>query len=226
MPSENSVESRPDDRDVRIARLRDAELDQVRRRRRWRLIVAVLGAALVAGAALAAVASGPATAPRSASSRTSQVDPGKSNVAGESVYHALKYDHVQTRVSYPAQPNPPVGGPHNPVWQNADGIAYDTPLQNEHAVHALEHGAVWLTYQPGLAAAELAQLKTKVVGIPYRMMSPLPGQPAPIILTAWGHQLRVNSATDVRLDQFLRDYTQGPQAPEPGGPITGGRATP
>jgi hypothetical protein len=225
MPSENVVEAHLEDRDERVARLRDAERDQVRRRRRWRLIVIGLGVVVVAGAALAAVASGPATTRRTPSG-TSQVDPAKANVVGESVYRDLKAGHVPTRVAYPADPNPPVGGPHDPVWQNADGVVYDAPLRTEHAVHALEHGAVWVTYRPGLAAADTAQLEARVTGISYRMMSPLPGQPAPIILTAWGHQLRLTGVTDARLDEFLRDYTQGPQAPEPGGPVTGGRTTP
>ncbi|MEV4352224.1 DUF3105 domain-containing protein [Actinoplanes sp. NPDC049596] len=225
MPSENSVEPRPDDRDVRVARLRDAELDHGRRRRRWRLVLIGLGVAVVALLALAAVASGPASTGRKTGD-ASQADPAKANVAGETVYRDLKSDHVTADVSYPADPNPPVGGPHDPVWQNADGVVYDVPLRTEHAVHSLEHGAVWLTYRPGLSAADVARLGAKVTGIPYRMMSPRPGQPAPIIVTAWGHQLRLTSATDARLDEFLRAYTQGPQAPEPGGPVTGGRATP
>lgn len=223
MPSDNAVEPRPDDREARVARLRAAESGQVRQRRRWRLIALALGIAVVAAAALAAVMSG--ATPRTAAG-ASGVDPAKANVAGESVYRGLKNNHVLTPVSYPAEPDPPVGGPHNPIWQNADGVVYDAPLQNEHAVHALEHGAVWVTYRPGLAADQLARLRSRVTGVPYRMMSPLPGQPAPVILTAWGHQLRLSDATDSRLDQFLKDYTEGPQALEPGGPVTGGRATP
>src|SRR5512147_779581 len=42
------------------------------------------------------------------------------------------------------QQSPPVGGIHNPVWQNC-GI-YDQPLKNENMLHAMEHGAVWITY--------------------------------------------------------------------------------
>jgi len=42
--------------------------------------------------------------------------------------------------------NPPVGGKHNPNWQNCMGDVYDDPIAKEHAVHAMEHGAVWVTY--------------------------------------------------------------------------------
>ena len=42
---------------------------------------------------------------------------------------------------------PPAGGPHDPVWDDC-GV-YTQPLRNENAVHALEHGTVWITYRPG-----------------------------------------------------------------------------
>ena len=41
---------------------------------------------------------------------------------------------------------PPLGGPHDPQWL-ACGV-YDEPLRDENAVHDLEHGTVWITYQP------------------------------------------------------------------------------
>src|SRR3954464_246514 len=51
--------------------------------------------------------------------------------------------------------NPPVGGDHNEAWQNCMGDIYDAPIANEHAVHSLEHGAVWITYKMGLPAGEI-----------------------------------------------------------------------
>src|SRR5699024_5944586 len=63
----------------------------------------------------------------------------------------LGRNHVQTTVEY--QQDPPVGGDHHPIWLNC-GI-YEEPVPNHHAVHALEHGAIWLTYQPGIAESDL-----------------------------------------------------------------------
>jgi hypothetical protein len=47
-------------------------------------------------------------------------------------------------VDYPQ--SPPVGGPHNPIWQNCG--FYSKPVRDEYAVHSMEHGAVWITYSP------------------------------------------------------------------------------
>ena len=52
---------------------------------------------------------------------------------------------------------PPTGGSHNPRWQNC-GI-YTDPVDSSLAVHSLEHGAVWLAYQPDLAADKVAELQ-------------------------------------------------------------------
>ena len=35
---------------------------------------------------------------------------------------------------------------HDPVW--LDCGAYDAPVRDENAVHDLEHGSVWITYDP------------------------------------------------------------------------------
>ena len=65
---------------------------------------------------------------------------------GTQTYEIPSKDHTTEPVEYPQ--NPPVGGDHNPVWQNCG--YYDEPVRNENAVHSLEHGAVWITYQPDL----------------------------------------------------------------------------
>ena len=59
-------------------------------------------------------------------------------------YSNLSRNHTKEPVDYPQ--TPPVGGPHNPIWQNCG--FYSKPVRNEHAVHSMEHGAVWITYSP------------------------------------------------------------------------------
>jgi hypothetical protein len=130
--------------------------------------------------------------------------------------------HVNAPVKY--DQSPPVGGEHYPVWQNC-GI-YDQPVQNENAVHSMEHGAVWLTYRPDLPAADLEQLRGLVRGRSYALLSPYPGQDTPVAISAWGFQLKVDAAGDPRLGQFIARFRQGPQAPEPGAVCVGGVGTP
>lgn len=131
-------------------------------------------------------------------------------------------DHVEGTVEYPQ--TPPVGGNHNQVWLNCG--TYADPVPNENAVHAMEHGAVWITYQPTLPADGVDRLKALVRGESYTVLSPYEGLPSPIVASAWGKQLKVTSATDPRLREFLREYVQGPQTPEPGAACVGGTGTP
>ncbi|MFI5494610.1 DUF3105 domain-containing protein [Actinoplanes sp. NPDC051859] len=101
--------------------------------------------------------------------------------------------------------NPPVGGAHNAVWQNCMGDVYPEPIANEHAVHSLEHGAVWVTYKQGLAADQVDLLKKRVEGKDYMLMSPVANLDKNVSLQAWGYQLKVDSAGDDRIDQFIKD---------------------
>jgi hypothetical protein len=146
----------------------------------------------------------------------------KAPIQGVQSFEKLTQNHVETPVTYPQ--TPPVGGDHNPVWQNCG--TYPAPVQNENAVHSLEHGAVWVTYQPNLPAAQLDKLKTLARANNYMLLSPYEGIKTPVVATAWGKQLALPSADDQRLEVFLRTYLQGEQTPEPGAACTGGTGTP
>jgi hypothetical protein len=131
----------------------------------------------------------------------------------------LTQNHVTGTVTYPV--SPPVGGNHNPVWQSCTGSVYTAAIANENAVHSLEHGAVWITYRPDLPADQIATLAAKVRGTPYLLMSPYPGLDTPVSLQAWGYQLKLDAATDPRVDQFITAL-RIKAAPEPGATCSGG----
>jgi len=57
------------------------------------------------------------------------------------------------------------------------------------------------------------------------IVSPYANLDAPVVATAWGRQLQL-TANDPRLRQFIQAYRQGPQAPERGGPCSGGVGNP
>jgi hypothetical protein len=104
----------------------------------------------------------------------------------------------------PYKYSPPVGGRHHARWQNCYGDVYDAPIAREHAVHSLEHGAVWITYRPDLPQEQVDRLAAKVLGRDKMMMSPYPGLDKPISLQAWGFQLKVRDAGDDRIDDFIK----------------------
>ncbi len=121
--------------------------------------------------------------------------------------------HQQGTVTYDM--NPPAVGPHNPSWQRCLGDVYAAPIATEHAVHSLEHGAVWITYRPDLSKDQVDKLAAKVRGNDFMLMSPFDGLDKPISLQAWGYQLKVDNANDGRIDEFVRDLRQNATA-EPG----------
>ena len=120
--------------------------------------------------------------------------------------------------------SPPVGGDHNPLWQNCMGDVYDAPIANEHAVHSLEHGAVWVTYKQGLPAAQVDVLKKKVQGKDYMLMSPYPGLDHNVSLQVWGYQLKVDDVNDPRIDTFIKDLRLNASM-EPGAACSSGNTT-
>jgi hypothetical protein len=150
----------------------------------------------------------------------------ESQISGiHSTFQHYSRNHVEGPVNYPGQSNtPPVGGKHNAVPQSCQ--AYNAPIANEHAVHSLEHGAVWITYNPDkLSAKDIAVLKADLEDNPFRMLSPYPGLKKPISLQAWGEQVFVDKVTDKRIKRFLELFTSGPQDLEKGSPCQGTTAT-
>lgn len=134
----------------------------------------------------------------------------------------LPRGHSPLAQTYPQ--TPPAGGVHDPAWQNC-GI-YDQPIRNENAVHSMEHGAVWIAYQPDLSVEVVDQLRGLARGQGYALLSPYAGLPTPVVATAWGVQLRVENAADPRLSQFIVQYMRGPQTPEPGAVCVNGIGAP
>ena len=116
--------------------------------------------------------------------------------------------------------NPPIGGQHNVVWQNC-GI-YDAPIHNEHAVHSMEHGAIWITYRPDLAPDQVQTLRA-LAADDYLLLSPYPSLPHPVVASAWNHQLTFERGDDPGLPAFIAKYKNNPETtPEFGASCAGG----
>ncbi|MDI9938907.1 DUF3105 domain-containing protein [Rhodococcus sp. IEGM 1351] len=141
-----------------------------------------------------------------------------SAIAGVTEVEYPAGNHIQApqRVAY--DQSPPFGGAHDQYWATCTGIVYPEPIRTENAVHSLEHGAVWVAYNPDLLGADdVTALASNVDGKPYTLMSPYPSLDAAISLQSWGHQLKLDDASDPRITQFVTALSQNPNTyPEAG----------
>jgi hypothetical protein len=184
----------------------------LRRKRRSRissrsiLFPAAITAILVVGIVLIAVSRAPE---EPLTTERPSPPPGVKSI------EVLKSGHVETEVSYDV--TPPVGGPHHPIPMTC-GV-YDEPVRTENAVHSMEHGAVWITYQPSLKDKDLTTVR-KLAGERV-LISPWADLKYPVVASAWGRQLRLQSVNESQLRTFVEAFANGPQSPEPGAPCQG-----
>ncbi|MEW1903323.1 DUF3105 domain-containing protein [Streptomyces sp. NPDC056488] len=203
------------DRRARIEEMRRAE--QARERRN-RLITIGVSTVVVLGL----VGFGSFVLMKKSDEQDKKDAAAKAPISAEKSWDPAKLgrNHVQTAVKYDMKP--PVGGDHSQVWMNCDGDVYTKPVPDVNAVHSLEHGAVWVTYNKQAPKGDVEKLAAKVGKTKYSLMSPVDDQAGAIMLSAWGKQVTVDGADDPRVDAFFTKYVQGPQTPEPGAACTGG----
>ncbi|MFE0253343.1 DUF3105 domain-containing protein [Streptomyces sp. NPDC059010] len=208
-------------RKARIEEMRRAEQS---RERRNRILTIAASVVVVAGLVVGGVVLVQSQSDKSDKAKADSDKTTGKFVAGKDGVNTwegtLARTHVNTSVKYLMEP--PVGGNHHQAWMNCNGDVYTKELANENAVHSLEHGAVWVTYTNKASKADVAALAEKVKKTPYTLMSPDEKQKAPIMLSAWGHQRTVTSASDPNVGKFFETYVQGKQTPEPGAACTGG----
>ena len=130
-------------------------------------------------------------------------------VGDEANYKVGLHVSPPTRVNYDRYP--PVGGPHDATWAACNGVVYATAVRNENMVHTLEHGAIWITYNPEtITAGDLDTLTKLVQGKQYITLSPYPSLSSKISLQSWRHQLLLDSASDERVRQFITALQRNP----------------
>ena len=221
MASKKSKASKQSKAQERQERLRELQRQQKATERRRNLLIfgttAVVALAIIGGTAW-----GIMQQDDSGSSANSRLEPADVGIEGVESAEITDSNHTDEDVDYPE--NPPVGGPHNAVWQNCG--FYSEPVQDENAVHSLEHGAVWITYSPDLADDQVEILRSQTASNPYVLVTPRDDLPSDVVASAWGFQLQLESADDPRLQQFLSQYVQGSQTPEPGASCSGGTGEP
>jgi hypothetical protein len=180
-------------------------------RRPWGLIAASIAVVLFA---VAAIGYAVVQANRSEAEEITSPD----EIKGVQTYEYEAGTHTADPVDYAE--SPPVGGAHAgvPEWADCTGTVYDVDIRHENAVHSLEHGAVWITYNPDeVSDAGIATLSKLVDGESGRMLSPYEGQDTPVSVQSWNHQLKVQSVDDPRIKQYADFFTYNADYyPEPG----------
>lgn len=193
-----------------------AALKRQQQREKRNRIIGIASAAVAALAVVALVITFVVT------SGQPERDPDDIEIAGLETWDDLSAVHVDgSAVDYAAEygMTPPAGGDHWSAWLNC-GV-YDQPQQNENAVHSLEHGAVWFTYDPDqVSDDDLNELRGQLPDT-FVLVTPYPGLDAPIVASAWGAQVALDGADDERISDFLERYWRSADAPEAGASCTG-----
>ncbi len=174
------------------------------------LILSVVFSSLIFGAALLA----PFIA------RSVGYEPEPLDLSAVKTYDINERLHSEDDIRYPQ--NPPAGGNHASIWL-ACGV-YDVPVREENAVHDLEHGTVWITYDPSLPGSQVELLADQLPD--NGILSPRAGLPSPVVITVWGAQLELDVVDDERLGMFIAKYGDGHTAPELGASCEGGTPDP
>ena len=122
-----------------------------------------------------------------------------------------------TQIDYARMP--PLSGTHYP--NPLEVGFYEQPQQLGNVVHALEHGAVVIYYQPSALTEEVRTSLNKwvqnhtdpwasVIAVPYPYEDP----EAPFTLTAWRHMLRMEEYDVNVVRAFVAEYVgRGPENP-------------
>lgn len=137
--------------------------------------------------------------------------------ASFAVLTATTGGHTLLPVSYAG--DPPTHGDHSPVWQRCG--FYSEPVGNEHAVHSLEHGAIWITYQPDLPEAQKEVLRAIARAHEDVVVSPYPGLLTPVVVAVWGRHVPLEDVGKEEVERAITDLRNGPEAPEPDGGCEG-----
>jgi len=211
MPSElTTKQQREARRAEKVAALKKQQATQKRNR-----IITLVGTVAASAGVLALIIA------FVVSSSVPKVDPDTIDIAGLTHFDDVTNVHVTTDVDYEADygMSPPAGGNHAQAWLNC-GV-YTEPQENVNATHALEHGAVWVTYNPDVVSAEELETLQDELPSTYIILSPYPDLQAPVVASAWANQVELDGVDDPRLADFIAKFWKSGEAPELGATCSG-----
>ena len=142
-------------------------------------------------------------------------------------------EHVSGAIDYSDYSNPPTYGPHHGPLNDSDGNSivprptgvYSTPQPDEDLVHNLEHGHIWISYNPSLiSTSDLNLLEAFVndggtnAGV---ILTPRSANTTAIAVTSWVHLLELDTFDD----QQIRDFVNTNRGHAPEGYLPSGQKT-
>lgn len=178
---------------AREERLRERQQAEARRRRRERLIYAGVAAVAVA---IIGVVGWSATRPK----------PGVQ-------YADQGQVHIQRGQPHPPyNSNPPTSGWHYPDNPPPPGT-YREEIPDELAVHALEHGCIWITYRDAKDTDLASRLEALAARFPASVLvSPRARDDRAIAVAAWRRLLTLDRYDEGPIVEFIQTFrNQGPE---------------
>jgi len=122
-------------------------------------------------------------------------------------------DHISVGSSHPEyNSNPPTSGPH--YAQPTDWGVYQNELKDENVIHSMEHGGIWISYQPDID--DDTKEKIEVLGKKHSgsvVVSPRSANDSPIALASWGRLEKLSSFNEARILEFIKRNKN--KSPEP-----------
>lgn len=108
--------------------------------------------------------------------------------------------------------NPPTSGPH--YGQTARSGFREEAISDQHIIHNLEHGDVWIAYHPRVSDEIKQELKQ--FGAAKVIITPREANDSDIALVAWGRLDTFDTEGDIvpvlRIKDFIKRYTnKGPE---------------
>ncbi len=122
-------------------------------------------------------------------------------------------EHIPVGAAHPEyNSNPPTSGWH--YAQDTDWGVYQQELKDENVVHSLEHGGIWISYQPSIDNDAKEKLET--IGKRYPgsvIVSPRSANDSPIALASWGRLEKLSSFDETRVIEFIkRNKNKSPES--------------
>jgi len=119
-------------------------------------------------------------------------------------------EHVSAGTSVNYKTNPPTSGGH--LDQAENWGVYDREIDDKAAVHALEHGGIWISYKD-IAGDEKAILeKIGQDNSQSVIVSPRSGNDVKIAVVSWGKMMKLDSPDGALIQKYIDTYKN--QSPE------------